>query len=72
MFQIQSAKACVGHLFASRSEVVRVICEQSDLDVHPTEVTILVPEAAVSRPGRYPRTVMSGGVVLGSYVEVQS
>jgi hypothetical protein len=62
--KILTARAGVGCL-GSEEWAVQTICAQSGLDVHPTEVAILVHRGDVGQGVRY---VLSGGSILGSYV----
>jgi len=61
---IQSARSCVTHQ-GTEQWAIKTICDMSELDVHPTEVTILSP--VVERGSRVMRWVLSGGTILGSY-----
>lgn len=63
--KIIAAKECSGHV-GDEQWAIRTICQMSDLDVTPHEVTILRHDKSGDSPtgARY---VMSGGVILGSY-----
>jgi hypothetical protein len=62
--KIQSARTCVGTV-GTEEEVIRTICAQSHLDVHPAECSILRHVNGSGPTGI--RYVMTGGVLIGSY-----
>lgn len=62
---IRSARGCVSHQ-GDEPWAIRTICEQSELDVHPTEVTILRHDGSGTSPTGL-RYVAIGATILGTY-----
>lgn len=62
---IRTARACVTHQ-GTEQWAIETICSQSDLDVDPTQVTILRHNGSGLSPTGM-RYVMVGNSILGSY-----